>query len=29
MTRRRIDDYGFLSDCHTAALVDRHESIDW
>lgn len=24
-----IADYGFLSDCHSAALVDRHGSIDW
>ncbi len=29
MTRRRIDDYGFLSDCHSAALVDRSGSLDW
>ncbi len=27
--RRRIGDYGFLSDCHSAALVDRSGSIDW
>ena len=27
--RRKIDDYGFLSDCHTAALVDSSGSIDW
>jgi len=30
--RRRqpaIADYGFLSDCHSAALVDRHGSVDW
>ncbi len=30
--RRRqpaIGDYGFLSDCHSAALVDRHGSVDW
>ena len=27
--RRRIDDYGFLSDCHTGALVDHRGSIDW
>jgi len=24
-----IGDYGFLSDCHSAALVDRNGSIDW
>ncbi|MDQ3704149.1 MAG: glycoside hydrolase family 15 protein [Chloroflexota bacterium] len=24
-----IGDYGFLSDCHSAALVDREGSIDW
>ena len=24
-----IADYGFVSDCHSAALVDRHGSIDW
>ncbi len=24
-----IGDYGFLSDCHSAALVDRHGSVDW
>jgi len=24
-----IADYGFLSDCQSAALVDRHGSIDW
>jgi len=24
-----IDDYGFLSDCHSAALVDRAGSVDW
>jgi len=24
-----IADYGFLSDCHTAALVDRAGSVDW
>ncbi|MGI8816196.1 MAG: glycoside hydrolase family 15 protein [Pseudonocardia sp.] len=30
-TRRRpaIADYGFLSDCHSAALVDRQGSVDW
>ena len=27
--RRTIDDYGFLSDCHSAALVDRTGSVDW
>lgn len=24
-----IADYGFLSDCHSAALVDRNGSLDW
>ena len=24
-----IDDYGLLADCHSAALVERHGSIDW
>lgn len=24
-----IGDYGFLSDCHSAALVDRDGSVDW
>jgi len=24
-----IADYGFLSDCHSAALVDRRGSVDW
>ncbi len=24
-----IDDYAFLSDCHSAALVDRSGSVDW
>ena len=24
-----VSDYGFLSDCHSAALVDRTGSIDW
>jgi GH15 family glucan-1,4-alpha-glucosidase len=30
--RRRqppIADYGFLSDCHSAALIDRQGSVDW
>ncbi len=26
---REIGDYGFLSDCHSAALVDRAGSVDW
>ncbi|MDQ3102617.1 MAG: DUF5911 domain-containing protein, partial [Actinomycetota bacterium] len=26
---KKIDDYGFLSDCHSAALVDREGSVDW
>ncbi len=24
-----IGDYGFLSDCHSAALIDRAGSVDW
>ncbi len=24
-----IEDYGFLSDCHSAALIDRAGSVDW
>jgi len=24
-----IDDYGFLSDCHSAALIGRAGSVDW
>ena len=27
--RRSIADYGFLSDCHSAALVDLTGSVDW
>jgi len=27
--RPGIGDYGFLSDCHSAALVDRHGAVDW
>ena len=26
---REIGDYGFLSDCQAAALVDRQGSVDW
>ena len=26
---RAIGDYGFLSDCHSAALIDRAGSVDW
>jgi alpha,alpha-trehalase len=26
---RRIDDYGLLADCNSAALVDRYGSVDW
>src|SRR5688572_28770432 len=26
---RPIDDYGMLSDCHSAAMVDTSGSIDW
>lgn len=26
---KSIAGYGFLSDCHTAALLDRRGSIDW
>lgn len=28
-SRALIGDYGFLSDCHSAALVDRDGSVDW
>ncbi|MEJ7891314.1 MAG: trehalase-like domain-containing protein [Solirubrobacteraceae bacterium] len=28
-TPARIDNYGFLYDCHSAALVDREGSVDW
>lgn len=29
MTHPPIEDYGFLSDCHSSALVSREGSIDW
>lgn len=29
MATASISDYGFLSDCQTAALVHRHVSVDW
>lgn len=24
-----LEDYGLLSDCHSAALVSKHGSVDW
>ncbi len=29
MTQVRIDDYGFVSDCHAPALISRDGSVDW
>jgi hypothetical protein len=29
VSSRPIGDYGFLSDCHSAALVSRMGSVDW